>query len=122
MRFRLGHGNSEGPRKGTPAVPFLEDLISKMEISKFILVSPSMSGMYTMPFLKTLAHFISYNTRTIYERIFFCFSHNEKMVGFVAAAPTYTDQLSAEDAQSIKVSLILVELHPVLSVTYLNFV
>ena len=82
--MHTGYGQSEGP-KGSIIDPasFVEQLISSLGLDSPVIISPSMSGGFSLPYLT---------------------AHPGKVRGFVPVAPVKT-QLYADKYPSIKVGL-----------------
>ena len=49
--FDLGFGESKNAQIPKHTAPFLSDLCDAFKIEKVIMISPSMSGMYSIPFI-----------------------------------------------------------------------
>ena len=79
-----GFGQSESGE--FPPLDFLLELLEHLPLDKPILVSPSLSGMYSLPFVAT---------------------HPEKLAGFVPVAPvgigTYEDQLQGNPLPTLAI-------------------
>lgn len=77
-----GFGNTGGSQYKDSRANFLHALIQDMNLERPLLVAPSMSGSYALPFLA---------------------AHPDKLSGFVPVAPTSTNIIPQEKLRSIKV-------------------
>ncbi|KAM3878349.1 putative protein-lysine deacylase ABHD14B [Diretmus argenteus] len=66
---------------------FLKDVCEQLDLSPVVLISPSLSGMYSLPFL---------------------FQHQDLIRAYVPVAPICTEKFTAEQYQSIKVPALIV--------------
>ena len=82
MSPHAGYGQSEGP-KGIDPASFMKQLVSSLGLASPVIVSPSMSGGFSLPYLT---------------------AHPGKVKGFVPVAPVKT-QLYAAKYPSIKVGM-----------------
>ncbi|XP_075253206.1 uncharacterized protein LOC142345008 [Convolutriloba macropyga] len=89
----FGASNASKLSPSVTHVQFLDEVLKHMGIGdeKFVLVSPSMSGEYSIPYIKAKAKVA-----------------DSKMVGFVAAAPVAVDQLKDFNTSTIKVRTLVI--------------
>ncbi|XP_029132127.1 protein ABHD14B isoform X1 [Labrus bergylta] len=66
---------------------FLKDVCDQLNLSPVVVISPSLSGMYSLPFLM---------------------QHQDLIRGYVPVAPICTDKFTAEQYQSVKVPSLIV--------------
>ncbi|KAM9860300.1 putative protein-lysine deacylase ABHD14B [Aulostomus maculatus] len=66
---------------------FLKDVCERLSLSPVVVVSPSLSGMYSLPFL---------------------FQHQDLIRAYIPVAPICTDKFTAEQYQSVKVPALIV--------------
>eukprot|EP00061_Rhincodon_typus_P006062 g26296.t1 len=82
----LGLGNSKeatAPAKVGDLAPdsFLLSVLKGLELNSVVIISPSLSGMYSLPFL---------------------FGHCDMVRGFIPVAPICTEKFSAEQYSSVQ--------------------
>ncbi|XP_061639396.1 protein ABHD14B [Phyllopteryx taeniolatus] len=86
----LGRSSSaEAPAAVGELAPaaFLTDVCERLRLSPVVLISPSLSGMYSLPFLLQQQHLLR---------------------GYIPVAPVCTDKISAQQYRSVKVPTLIV--------------
>lgn len=86
--MQLGYGNSSLPViQEKVAGTWLAKLIHVLRLSNFVIISPSMSGRFSLPYI------IKSNTK------------QQSLRGFIPIAPVGTKNFDANDYKQIRVSL-----------------
>lgn len=86
----LGHSKSaEAPAAVGELAPagFLKEVCEELKLSPVVVISPSLSGMYSLPFLM---------------------QHQDLIRGYIPVAPICTDKFTAEQYHSVKVPSLIV--------------
>ncbi|XP_051873664.1 protein ABHD14B [Pristis pectinata] len=66
---------------------FLLNVLKGLELGPVVIISPSLSGMYSLPFL---------------------FSHNDMVKGFIPVAPICTEKFSTEQYRNVQIPTLIV--------------